>query len=637
MGQYKKQEQQVEKNSTTGDLSRRGFLAGAAVAGMGAAFFGGLSGCTPASGDDTNTGANAGPGATNYSLTPGVYTATAKGRNGEIPVSLLVGAEQLVEINIGTNTESAQFGAKALEKMSSRVVEQQYVDIDTFTGATMTYLAFSTCVKDCLTQAGNGSAFNVQPSSTATEVALTTDVVVVGSGIAGQAAALSAVQNGAKVIMLDRLSLTGGAATGSGGAILAANSPLQIEAGGATDPQLLVDHLYRYAEYQASEEMISHIVSHSAEIIQWYMDLGVEFELGSTAGALNDVFFSHRAWNPDHKGKSGSNLFDKAYPAFVAAGGVAMVDTPATELIQDSSGKVTGVKATHGNITYNIACDAVILAAGGYEFTQEKLDEWSPHIGMMMVDTLCHSGDYGDGISLGLTAGGYFVGHGYAQATGGYSPIPAIKVTEAGVRYSDEMHSEEAKSGNQGSQFKAFFDAGIKWAYTLFDSSTSDESAKKALDRALEDPDGSAGMGLVVTDKKKSYKGETIEAVATAAGVDPAGLSATVEKWNGYVVSGVDADFGTANPSLYGTYEDGPFYLVPYTMGINGTIGGLKIDFESQVLREDGSAIPGLYAAGETCNGEYMYRLYPSGGASLLFGSVTGKIAGANAAKLAKA
>jgi succinate dehydrogenase/fumarate reductase flavoprotein subunit len=99
----------------------------------------------------------------------------------------------------------------------------------------------------------------------------------------------------------------------------------------------------------------------------------------------------------------------------------------------------------------------------------------------------------------------------------------------------------------------------------------------------------------------------------------------------------VDADFGTPNPSLYGTYEDGPFYLLPYTMVVNGTIGGLKIDFESQVLREDGSAIPGLYAAGETCNGEYMYRLYPSGGASLLFGSVTGKIAGANAAKLAKA
>jgi succinate dehydrogenase/fumarate reductase flavoprotein subunit/uncharacterized protein with FMN-binding domain len=622
----------AETEKVVSGLSRRDFLAGALTASAGAMVLGSMVGCS-----SKNTSGTSNSSTTeDQGLTPGAYASIATGKNGEVPVSVLVSSNQLLAVNVGTNSETTQFGAKAIAEIPIRMVDEQCVEVDTFSGATVTSSALTACIQDCLEQAGNATAFSEKSSTAATEISLVADVVVVGSGISGQAAALSAVQNSAKVIMLDRLSLTGGAATGSGGAILAANSPLQIAAGGVTDTQLLVDHLYRYSEYQASEEMIAHIVAHSAEIIQWYTDLGVSFQLGTTAGALNNMQFSHRAYSSSSfsGSSSGSNIFNKTYPAFVAAGGVTMLNTPASELIQDSNGKITGIKATNGNDTYNIACDAVVLAAGGYEYKEDKLEEWSPHCGLMMVDTSCHCGDYGNGIDLGLDVGGYFVGHGYGQCTNVYTPIPAIKVTEAGERYSNEMHSEDAASGNQGTQFKAFFDAGIKWAYTLFDSSTPDESAKKVLDAALANADSYADQGMTKT-KKKYYRGSTIEEVANAAGVDSEGLVATVKKWNNYVTSGVDADFGVDNPSLYGTYEDGPFYLLPYTMVINGTIGGLKVDYSSRVLREDGTAVEGLYAAGETCNGEYMYRLYPSGGASLLYGSVSGKIAGVNAAILA--
>ena len=302
-----------------------------------------------------------------------------------------------------------------------------------------------------------------------------------------------------------------------------------------------------------------------------------------------------------------------------AAGGTCLLNTRATELLQDESGARTGVKATCGPCTYTIACPAVVLAAGGYEGDAELLSQWSPHCGIQMVDTLCHVGDTGDGIKMGLAAGSYFVGTGYGQTTAAYNPLPAIKVTADGVRYCNETHSEEGL--DQGHQFKAFYDSGSQWTYTLFDSSTLDENAAAEFEKAQKRGD--------------VYEGDTIEAVAEAAGVDPAGLVATVERWNEIVAAGVDEDFGCEQLAEIGTYEDGPFFLVPYTMVINGTVGGLKIDDASQVLREDGLTIEGLYAAGETCNGEYYYRLYPSGGASLLFGSVTGKIAGANAAKLA--
>lgn len=590
-------------------VDRRTLLGGAALAGAAGLFAAAMPRAARA--EEAAVSASAG-------LVPGAYTASFPGRNGDITVTTLVSEDAIVKIEVASHTETAQFGGKALAEMPQQMVDAQSVQVDTFTGATVTSNALKAAVADCLGQAGNAGAFSEAPvPGDPCERELGCDVVVVGSGISGMAAALSAAQEGARVIMLEKLSLSGGAATGSGGAILAAGSSLQNEADGNMDPEGLVENLYRYSEEQANLDVIKHIVAHSAEVIDWYVGLGADFEVGQCYGT--PIHYAHRALNPDGSGKSGCNIFNKTYPAFLAAGGTCLLNTRATELLQDESGAITGVKATCGPCTYTIACPAVVLAAGGYEGDAELLSQWSPHCGIQMVDTLCHVGDTGDGIKMGLAAGSYFVGTGYGQTTAAYNPLPAIKVTANGERYCNETHSEEGL--DQGHQFKAFYDSNSQWTYTLFDSSTLDENAAAELEKAQKRGD--------------VYEGDTIEAVAEAAGVDPAGLATTVEHWNEMVAAGVDEDFGCEHIAAIGTYEDGPFFLVPYTMVINGTVGGLKIDDNSQVLREDGSAIEGLYAAGETCNGEYYYRLYPSGGASLLFGSVTGKIAGANAAQLA--
>lgn len=590
-------------------VDRRTLLGGAALAGAAGLFAAAMPRAARA--EEAAASASAG-------LVPGAYTASFPGRNSDITVTTLVSEDAIVKIEVASHTETAQFGGKALAEMPQQMVDAQSVQVDTFTGATVTSNALKAAVADCLGQAGNAGAFSEAPvPGDPCERELGCDVVVVGSGISGMAAALSAAQEGARVIMLEKLSLSGGAATGSGGAILAAGSSLQNEADGNMDPEGLVENLYRYSEEQANLDVIKHIVAHSAEVIDWYVGLGVDFEVGQCYGT--PIHYAHRALNPDGSGKSGCNIFNKTYPAFLAAGGTCLLNTRATELLQDESGAITGVKATCGPCTYTISCPAVVLAAGGYEGDADLLSQWSPHCGIQMVDTLCHVGDTGDGIKMGLEAGSYFVGTGYGQTTAAYNPLPAIKVTADGVRYCNETHSEEGL--DQGHQFKAFYDSGSQWTYTLFDSSTLDENAAAEFEKAQKRGD--------------VYEGDTLEAVAEAAGVDPAGLVATVERWNEMVAAGVDEDFGCEQLAEIGTYEDGPFFLVPYTMVINGTVGGLKIDDASQVLREDGSVIEGLYAAGETCNGEYYYRLYPSGGASLLFGSVTGKIAGANAAQLA--
>lgn len=599
--------------------TRRAFIGGAA-AGLGGALLAPavVSAAEPGAESPQASSADSAPSGARASLTPGAYTSTWPGRNGDITVTTVVSEDSIVKIEVAPNSESAQFGAKCLAEIPAQMVAAQSVQVDTFSGATVTSNALKAAVADCLGQAGDAAAFSEPPAQDApSEDELACDVVVVGSGISGMAAALSAAQAGARVIMLEKLSLSGGAATGSGGAILAAGSVLQSEADGNMDPAGLVENLYRYSEEQASLDVIEHVVSHSAEVVDWYVGLGVQFEVGQCYGT--PIHYAHRALNPDGSGKSGSNIFNKTYPAFLAAGGTCLLKTRATEVLQDASGAVTGVKATCGSRTFTISCKACVLAAGGYEGDADLLARWSPHCGMQMVDSLCHVGDTGDGILMGLAAGGVFVGTGYGQTTAAYTPLAAIKVTAAGERYCDETHSEDGL--DQGYQFKAFYDSGSQWTYTLFDSTTLDAAAATALEKARK-----AGA---------AYEGETVAQVAEAAGVDPAGLERTVERWNEMAARGVDEDFGSEHVAEIGTYEDGPFYLVPYTMVINGTVGGLKVDEGSRVLREDGSAIPGLYAGGETCNGEYYYRLYPSGGASLLFGSVTGKIAGEGAARLA--
>lgn len=605
------------------NISRRDFIKGA-TAGTVSLVTMGLLGCSnhEKSGDSSE-----GEVKKSVSLTPGVYSSTVKGYKGDITVTCTFSEDSIIQIEVADAMESEQFGAKALAVLPQRVIDHQSVNIDGFAGATVTSGAFKSAIRNCIEQAsGNKDSFDNDIVYKVEEDELTCDVVVVGSGISGQAAALRAAEEGAKVIMLDKLSITGGAATGSGGAILAANSCYSTEEEGNTNADGLVENLYRYSEEKANLDLIKFIVSKSGEMIDWYVGYGIDFEVGQCYGT--PIHYAHRAIKDGVK--SGSNIFNKVFPAFKKLGGTAIVDTRATSLIQDENGKIIGINATNREHNFKINCKAVVLAAGGYENDAERLAEWSPNCGKQMVDTLCHAGDSGDGILMGLEAGGVFVGSGYAQTTAAYNPLAAIKVTEAGKRYCDEMHSEEGL--DQGHQFKAFYDANAQVAYTLFCDGMPNEAAQKMLEKAKEAGGATQGPAF-----QTLYTGNTLEEVAQAAGVDAQGLKETVAHWNEMVDNGKDEDYGLENVNEIGKYEEGPFYLLPWTMVINGTVGGLKINFNSEVLDKNGNAIEGLYAAGETCNGEFYYRLYPSGGASLMFGSVTGRIAGENAARISKA
>jgi 3-oxosteroid 1-dehydrogenase len=140
-------------------------------------------------------------------------------------------------------------------------------------------------------------------------------------------------------------------------------------------------------------------------------------------------------------------------------------------------------------------------------------------------------------------------------------------------------------------------------------------------------------------------KAATLAELADLCGVDPAGLVATVERFNGFARSGVDADFHrgesaynryygdpTVKPnSCLGTIEKGPFYAVELVPGDVGTSGGIMTDEYARVLKADGSVIPGLYATGNS-SAAVVGRVYPGAGASVGPSMTFGYIAALHAA-----
>ena len=169
--------------------------------------------------------------------------------------------------------------------------------------------------------------------------------------------------------------------------------------------------------------------------------------------------------------------------------------------------------------------------------------------------------------------------------------------------------------GMEGQKFKMIVDGSTQF-YMVMDSTALDGAYVEQLESCVE-------KGLAV-------KGETLEEAAQQAGVDAQTLENTVTHWNEMAEAGADTDFGNEKVNPLNT---APYYIIPDSQGVTGSFGGVHINMDAQVLRADGTAIEGLYAAGECTNGDFYYRDYICGGSSLAMGMAFGRVAGENTAQ----
>ena len=196
-----------------------------------------------------------------------------------------------------------------------------------------------------------------------------------------------------------------------------------------------------------------------------------------------------------------------------------------------------------------------------------------------------------------------------ALITEGLRGDGAILVNANGERFTDEVSTRDKVSAAEIAQPGSF-------SWLIVDQAMADAS--------------NVIQGYIT--KGYTKQGATYEELAKEIEVDPAAFAATMEKWNGCVEAKTDADFGRT--SFANPLNTAPYYAIKVSAGVHHTMGGVVINSSTEVLKEDGSVIPGLFAAGEVTGG--VHGANRLGGTAVADFVVFGRIAGASAAAFAK-
>lgn len=488
------------------------------------------------------------------------------------------------------------------------------------------------------------------------------DVVVVGGGNAGLSAALSARENGASVLVLDRApySRRGGNSWFTAGAMrfayesqdqiielvpdLSEEQLAKTDFGSYPEQQFLED-MARVTDYRTDPDLAEILVRESRDALRWLRDRGVSFLpiYGRQAYEVDGVFTFWGGLTLETNG-GGPGLVDALERACARVGIEVVYEACARHLVIDRRG-VVGLRVERQRELQTIECGSVILAAGGFQANAEWRTRYLGP-GWDLAKVRGTKFNTGDGIRMALDVG--------ASSSGNWSGCHAVgwemnapefgdlKVGDAFQKHSYPLgilvNNHGRRFVDEGADFRNYtyakYGAEIlkqpgQVAWQVFDSKVThllrDEYRIREVTKVQDD---------------------TLEGLATQMGtMDVESFVRTVREYNQAVRD--DEDF---NPNIRdGRRTEGldvkksnwaqaldrpPFEAYGVTCGITFTFGGLRIDTGAQVLDETGDAIPGLYAAGELIGGLFYFN-YP-GGSGLTSGTVFGRRAGAGAAKGAR-
>ncbi|MBQ4401085.1 MAG: flavocytochrome c [Synergistaceae bacterium] len=559
---------------------------------------------------------------------PGTYSATVTGHNGPLTVTMTFTEDKITEIK-ADGAESPGIGTSAIEILSSEILSNQSIACDAVSGATVTSGAFLAAVRECLKQSGiTLSVLEAReiayPAKSDKRIDMEADVIIIGAGGAGFAAATEALENGATVIILEKNEMIGGNTARAGGTLNAPDPERQSKMNPPVEDSVerFIQNTLEAGDFKADPKLVEVLCSHSLEARHWLTDHGTKWTemVYQTIGGL---------WprSLDEKDKIAYNGFIAPLAKTVdKLGGKVILNCKAESLVPDENGRVREVVAfdTKNGQEYRFtAKKAVILATGGYAASAALVKKYNNLSGLPTSNAPTSTGD---GIEMGLKAGAALEGMDYIQIHPHGNPVTgglqshfagviknAIYVNKEGKRFVEESGRRDVISNATIAQTGQVM-------YSIFDSEGGFYAGVKELPPAeLEN----------LTSKGYLYVGDSLEDLAKKVGIDADGLKATVARYNELVAAGKDTDFEKDEVEL--PIAKAPFYCVPLSPTLHHTMGGLKINTEAQVLREDGSVIPGLYAAGEVTGG--IHGSNRVGGNALTDCVVFGRIAGKNAAE----
>lgn len=413
------------------------------------------------------------------------------------------------------------------------------------------------------------------------------DVVIIGSGGTGLAAAIQANELGMKVAVLEKEEELGGNTNRASSGMNAAETNVQLKYGVIDNVADFYHETYKDGGRLNDKDMLGYFVYHTAPAVDWLADHDIKLDDITVTGGMS----KKRTHRPASMAPIGGFLV-KSLLGVVAKENIPVFNnTKVTKLLQAADGRINGVEVKSGDLTKKVDAKAVILATGGFGASKEYIERFRPDL--KDYKTTNQPGATGDGLKLAENVGAelmqmnlvqvhptvqqdhphvYLIG----EAVRGEG---AILVNAQGERFVNELNTRKIVSN-------AITALPEHSAYLIFDQGIRDRA------KAIEFYDKT---GLVV-------HGDTIEDLAQNLNMDPTTLKATVNTWNQAVSSHDDEQFHRTTGMDRGITKPG-FFAIHIAPAIHYTMGGIHITPKTQVLDGNGDIIKGLYAAGEVAGG----------------------------------
>lgn len=555
----------------------------------------------------------------------GTYEGTGTGRGGNIVVELTIADNKISDIKVKEEHETEGLN-EAMSIMTEEMIATNNFDVDGVTGATITSAGFRTAVADAFSKTGADksvlvSAGKVEKEKRESEY--TSDVIVIGAGGAGLTAAITAADNGASVIVLEKMPIIGGNTLLSGGEYAAPGNWIQVEEGIEDSADKFYADILKGGDNEGNPELVRILADNALDGANWLKD------------DIKMVFEDHMLFFGGHsverslvpKNATGYEMISKLNARLTEKNIPLHKNTTAAELIQNADGQVTGVKAVYDGqtITYN-ANKGVIIATGGFGASLDMRMKYNENMNEKILSTNS-VGSTGDGITLAEKIGAELVDMQYIQTyptcdtqSGSLLYVGDVRmegrsilVNKEGKRFVEELERRDVISNAVIEQT-----GGV--SYMFWDESAMTDSGMAVTHE-------SEYNGLIA--RKQLVKADTIEEAAAFFEIDATELKKTVENYNQYAKDGVDKEFNKRGTLV--EFGQGPYYIMVSKPAVHHTMGGIKINSEAQVLNKNGEAIKGLYAAGEVTGD--IHGTNRLGSDAIADITVFGRIAGQSAAK----
>ncbi|MDF2530644.1 MAG: fumarate reductase/succinate dehydrogenase flavoprotein domain protein [Clostridia bacterium] len=576
------------------------------------------------------------------SFKAGTYTAEGKGNNGPIKVEVIFTQDAITSVKVLEHSETKGISEPAIDRIPKKILEGQTLRVDTVSGATNSSKGILEAVAACVTLAGgNAEALKTAvPQSgeqaTGKIVEKETDLLVIGAGGAGLAAANAALQNGVKNVLVIEKSASFAGASAVAGGLAGGTSELQKSFGLTDDtPEKIFMDLMKGGKYANDARLTWLFAKEMGPTLNWLInEMKVPIENQFSNFPEHSVQRSYKV-----SGGSGTMLQILA-DDFKATGGTIMMETKAKSLIMNGDAVVGAVAEDASGNTINIKAKKTILATGGFGNNPEMLPDSLKGVLFYGAGT-----STGEGINMAKDIGAQLQFMDYAKmypqgievspGIGRVSSVHTMMTTQqTGAIY---VNKEGKRVINENMDFVSIKNATKeqtdKMIYLIMDQEAWDKWSKLAND------DVSPAGRFTFEEQEKWFntpdgtpifrRGDKLEEVATSAGIDGTALKATIDSWNKMVSAGNDSEFG--RKQLFPLATDGKYYIIEQKLRFATTLGGVRVTEGFQVENTKGGVIEGLYAAGECVGGVHGNESMPT--CMLSWAVTSGKLAGEAVAK----